>query len=98
MLTIGRAEVLETGDQLRTATELVAVEGDLLAADEVVAAIGTFLRPGRAVTPGVGQRVVLMNEAGALCVVTIDAVQSEINNATYTPASVTFAYEILAGR
>lgn len=39
-----------------------------------------------------------MNEAGALCVVTIDAVQSEINNATYTPASVTFACEIVARR
>ncbi len=63
-----------------------------------IAAIGTFLRPGRTVTPVVGQRVVLMNHAGALCVVTIDAVQPEINNVTYTPASVTFSYEILTGR
>jgi len=63
-----------------------------------IAAIGTFLRPGRTATPVVGQRVVLMNDAGALCVVTIDAVQPEINSATYTPASVTFSYEILTGR
>jgi len=63
-----------------------------------IAAIGEFLRPGRAARPIVGQRVVLMNEAGALCVVTIDAVQPEINAATYTAASVTFDYEILAGR
>ena len=82
----------------------VLVDGGLKAVglitspDFDIAAIGTFLRPGRAVTPVVGQRVVLMNEAGALCVVTIDAVQYEINNATYTPASVTFAYEILVGR
>ncbi|MTV56269.1 toll/interleukin-1 receptor domain-containing protein [Pseudoduganella buxea] len=61
-------------------------------------AFETFLRPARAVTPAVGQKVVLMNQIGALCVMTIEAVQPEINDASHTPAAVTFAYEILVGR
>lgn len=63
-----------------------------------IAAVDTFLRPGRIVRPVVGQRAVLMNEVGALCVITIEGVQPELNKATYTPAAVTFSYEILMER
>ena len=63
-----------------------------------VAAVATFLSPGRTVSPVVGQRVVLMNDVGALCIIRIEAVQQEINQSTYTPGAVTFSYEILTGR
>lgn len=55
-----------------------------------------FLRPGRTAEPLVGQSVVLLNHQGALCVITIDEVQSEINDAEYIPAHVTFSYEVLS--
>jgi hypothetical protein len=72
--------------------------GLITGTDFDIAAVESFLRPGRTATPIVGQKVVLMNGIGALCIVTIEAVQPEINGATYTPAAVTFAYEVLVGR
>lgn len=60
--------------------------------------VETFLRPGRSVTPVVGQSVVAMNVDGALCIVTIEAVQHEVNSTVHIPAEVTFSYEILAER
>lgn len=56
-----------------------------------------YLTPGRTVQPIVGQSVVLMNAQGALAVITIEAVQQEINTSQYIPAQVTFCYEILEG-
>ncbi|MHA3723008.1 toll/interleukin-1 receptor domain-containing protein [Leucobacter sp. HY1910] len=58
--------------------------------------VEAYLRPGRTVTPRVGQSVVLMNRHGNLCVVRIDAVQAEINDSAYVAPSVSFSYEILA--
>jgi hypothetical protein len=56
----------------------------------------SFLRPGRVVTPVVGQRVVLLNQHGTLCIITIDEVQYEVNTAEeYIPGHVTFSYEVL---
>jgi hypothetical protein len=60
--------------------------------------VETFLRPGRSVTPVVGQSVVAMNLHGALCIVTIEAVQREVNSTVHIPSEVTFSYEILAER
>lgn len=60
--------------------------------------VGNFLRPGRAVTPRVGQSVVIMNSFGALCVIKIEVVQREVNSSTPLPGKVTFVYEILKGR
>lgn len=57
--------------------------------------VESFLTPGRVVTPSVGQKVVLLNSKGALCVITIDEVQREINAAEYIPEHVTFTYEVL---
>ncbi len=57
--------------------------------------VESFLRPGRAAEPIVGQRVVLMNSHGTLCVITIDEVQPEVNEAEYIPDHVTFTYEVL---
>jgi len=59
--------------------------------------VDSFLRPGRTAEPLVGQSVVLLNFEGALCVVTIDEVQSEISDAEYVPPHVTFSYEVLNG-
>lgn len=60
--------------------------------------IEAFLRPGRTAEPVVGQSVLLMNSHGALCVITIDEVQQEINATEYIPEHVKFSYEILKGR
>lgn len=57
--------------------------------------VDSFLRPGRTAEPVVGQSVVLMNSHGALCIITIDEVQREINNVEYVPKHVTFTYKIL---
>jgi hypothetical protein len=57
-----------------------------------------FLGPGRSVTPIVGQSVVMMNPVGALCVMKIEGVQREVNDATYIHPEVTFSYEILTWR
>lgn len=57
--------------------------------------ISNFLTPGRTVGPIVGQSVVCMNSHGALCVLTIEEVQPEINARTYTHPHVTFSYEVL---
>jgi hypothetical protein len=58
--------------------------------------IDSFLRPGRTVTPQVGQSVVLMNSQGMLCVITIDEVQDEINGPEYIAPYVTFTYEVMS--
>ncbi|MEQ9917147.1 TIR domain-containing protein [Pectobacterium aroidearum] len=55
----------------------------------------SFLTPGRFVTPNVGQKAVLLNHDGALCVITIDEVQRETNDKGYVPEHVTFSYEVL---
>lgn len=58
--------------------------------------VDAFLTPARTAKPIVGQSVVLMNPHGALCVITIDEVQPEVNTAAqYIPEHVTFTYEIL---
>lgn len=57
--------------------------------------VESFLTPGRSVAPSVGQKVVLLNPHGALCVIAIDEVQREVNAAEYVPEHVTFTYEVL---
>jgi len=57
--------------------------------------VESFLRPARTAQPLVGQKVVLLNATGALCVITIDEVQAEVNDEVYTPAHVTFSWEVL---
>lgn len=57
--------------------------------------VSDFLTPGRTVGPIVGQSVVCMNSHGALCILTIEEVQQEINAKTYTHPHVTFSYEVL---
>lgn len=57
--------------------------------------VESFLTPSRTAEPIVGQRVVCMNSHGALCVITIDEVQHEVNVINkYIPEHVTFSYEI----
>jgi len=60
--------------------------------------VGSFLRPGRAAEPVQGQSVVLLNSAGALCVIDIESIQPEVNAETYVPAAVTFSYRVLVDR
>lgn len=60
--------------------------------------VDVFLRPGRTVQPIEGQSVVLLSATGALCVITIEKVQREVNEAQYIPSEVTFRYEILTAR
>lgn len=57
--------------------------------------VESFLKPGRTAEPVVGQSVVLMNTQGALCIITIDEVQREVNTAEYVPEHVKFSYKIL---
>ncbi|ELH9057149.1 toll/interleukin-1 receptor domain-containing protein [Escherichia coli] len=57
--------------------------------------VESFLTPGRSVNATVGQKVVLLNSYGVLCIVTIDNVQHEINTAEYVHPHVEFSYEIL---
>ena len=57
--------------------------------------VSTFLTPARTAEPIVGQSVVCMNSHGALCVLTIDEVQPEVNAQTYMSPHVTFSYEVL---
>ncbi|MCA6969807.1 toll/interleukin-1 receptor domain-containing protein [Pectobacterium carotovorum] len=57
--------------------------------------VESFLTSARDVSPIVGQKAVLLNSDGALCVITIDEVQREINTKEYVPEHVTFSYEIL---
>lgn len=57
--------------------------------------VESFITPGRVVAPTVGQRAVLLNSHGALCVIAIDEVQREVNAKEYVPEHVTFTYEIL---
>lgn len=60
--------------------------------------VESFLTPGRTITPTVGQKAVLLNREGALGVLTIEEVQSEINVEQYVPEHVTFTYEILVNQ
>ena len=53
------------------------------------------LTPGRAVTPSVGQAVVLMNADGRLAVVEILDVQREVNDETYIAPYVTFRWRVV---
>ncbi|WP_261817581.1 toll/interleukin-1 receptor domain-containing protein [Vibrio gallicus] len=57
--------------------------------------VESFLTQGRTITPKVGQRAILLNTGGALCVLTIDEVQSEVNEKEYIPEHVTFTYQVL---
>lgn len=57
--------------------------------------VESFVTPGRVVAPIVGQKAVLLNSHGVLCVIAIDEVQREVNAKEYVPEHVTFTYEIL---
>jgi hypothetical protein len=57
--------------------------------------VSTFLTPARTAEPIIGQSVVCLNSHGALCVLTIEEVQAEVNAQTYVPPHVTFSYEVL---
>lgn len=57
--------------------------------------VESFLTPARTAEPIVGQSVVLMNSHGALCIITIDEVQPEVNATDYIPEHVTFSYEVV---
>lgn len=57
--------------------------------------VENFLKPARTAQPIVGQSVVCMNSHGALCVITIEEVQPEVNARTYVAPHVTFSYEVL---
>ncbi|WP_263310026.1 toll/interleukin-1 receptor domain-containing protein [Brachybacterium atlanticum] len=56
--------------------------------------ISRDLRPGRSVTPEVGQRVVLMNRHGALATVDLLDVTDEHNEVGYRPASIRFRWKV----
>ncbi|UJL38417.1 toll/interleukin-1 receptor domain-containing protein [Pantoea agglomerans] len=57
--------------------------------------VESFLTPGGNVIPVVGQKVVLLNHEGILCILSIDEVQREVNAREYVPHHVKFSYEIL---
>lgn len=57
--------------------------------------VSSFLTPARTAEPIVGQSVICMNSHGALCVLTIEEVQPEVNSQTYVPPHVRFSYEVL---
>jgi hypothetical protein len=59
------------------------------------ASVESFLGPAETVQSLVGQTVVLLNAIGALCVLTIDEAQDEVNDEAYTPAHVTFSWNVL---
>jgi hypothetical protein len=69
--------------------------GLITADDYDIADVSNFLTPARTAEPITGQSVVCMNCHGALCVVTIEGVQAEINAQTYVAPHVTFSYEVL---
>lgn len=53
------------------------------------------LTAGDAIELHVGQRAILMNHAGNLCLVELKSVQEEINNTSYVPPQIRFTYHIL---
>ncbi len=57
--------------------------------------IESYITSRRVVAPITGQRVVLLNSHGVICVITINEVQREVNDKKYIPEHVTFTYEIL---
>ncbi|EMH1503862.1 toll/interleukin-1 receptor domain-containing protein [Proteus mirabilis] len=57
--------------------------------------VDSFLTPGRTISPKVGQKAILLNDNGVLCIITINEVQREVNTRDYIPEHVTFSYEIL---
>jgi len=57
--------------------------------------VSNFLTPARTAEPIVGHSVVCMNGHGALCILTIEEVQREVNSQTYVAPHVTFSYEVL---
>ncbi|WP_146036684.1 toll/interleukin-1 receptor domain-containing protein [Pseudomonas protegens] len=79
----------------------VYTDGDLKALGLIVESdfdpltVASFLTLGRAVEPVVGQKVVLLNPNGLMCVIKINRVDREINEKKYVPGRVGFSYEIL---
>ncbi len=59
------------------------------------ATVEEFLSPARTAQPLVGQMVALLNSRGALCVITIDEVQEEVNDGSYVHEHVTFSWKVL---
>ncbi|MDO5619650.1 toll/interleukin-1 receptor domain-containing protein [Kocuria sp.] len=57
--------------------------------------LASQLTPGRSVVAHVGQQIILQNQQGALCLVDLLAVQREVTQPDYIPASVRFRYRIL---
>lgn len=57
-----------------------------------------YLRQADHVEPVVGQSVVLMNLAGALCVIRIVGLEISRDSPVYSPATMTLTYKILIGR
>lgn len=57
--------------------------------------VESFITPGRIVKPVLGQKAVLLNSHGVMCIITIEEVQREVNAQEYIPEHVTFTYEIL---
>jgi len=58
-------------------------------------AVESFLTQERTVSPAVGEKVVLLNAHGIMCVIAIDQVQREVKKSVYIHEHVTFTYEIL---
>lgn len=56
----------------------------------------SYRRSGRTVTPRIGQRVVLVNSSGCVCVVKINDVQQEHNGDEFVPAQIFFDYRIIS--
>jgi hypothetical protein len=54
----------------------------------------SYITSGRDVRPCVGQRVVLLNQDGCVCVVRIAKIEQEVNGDTFVPARIFFDYEI----
>lgn len=57
--------------------------------------LASQLTPGRTVIASVGQKIILQNEFGALCLVELLDVQSERADPEFLPASIRFRYRIL---
>ncbi|MCO8161094.1 toll/interleukin-1 receptor domain-containing protein [Pseudomonas sp. 21LCFQ010] len=57
--------------------------------------VDAFMTPGDVVVPLIGQSVVLLNEYGIMCVITIEEIQRVVNDRNFVPEHVVFTYEIL---
>ncbi len=85
-------------DNIYVYADSMKAVGLILTDDYDEGSVSKFLSPGRTVTPRVGQRVVVLNHNGALCVIRIDAVQREVNGSEYVAPYVTFGYDILVNQ